>query len=129
MRTSIEGGTTQGESKERASRRANREWRAFVRECLDPVDKELKWWDRHRWAECCQELERLGSKIPGVSMVAVRAGATPTDWEGFLPTEEEVALMMVQTGVMTAQGIPVRKDRNVDQPTRPRGYRKTPDAT
>jgi hypothetical protein len=40
-------------------------------------------------------LESLQSKIPGVWMVAMKARVTPTDREGPLPTEGEVARMLV----------------------------------
>ncbi len=42
VRDFTECGTPQGDSNERASRRANRDWRTFVMECLDPVDNEAR---------------------------------------------------------------------------------------
>jgi hypothetical protein len=42
---------------DRAARRANRDWRAFVIECLDPVEAGARWWDWLRWEEHGQELE------------------------------------------------------------------------
>ncbi len=53
-----------GENTAREARNANRDWRAYVSECLDPVEGEDRWWDWRRWAKCGQELGDLESKVP-----------------------------------------------------------------
>ncbi len=48
--------------------------RAFVNECLDPVEGGDRWWDWRRWEECGQDLVDLESKEPVEWKAAARAG-------------------------------------------------------
>ena len=79
----------------REARKANRDWRAFVSECLDPVEGGYRWWNWRRWEGCGQELGDLGSKIPVEWMAAVRAGPSPSEPLDTLPSEEQASKVLV----------------------------------
>ena len=93
---------------DRAARRANRDWRAFVIECLDPEEAAARWGDWRRWEECGQELGDLERKVPACWMAAARAGGSPSEPVGNLPSEEQVSTMLVaRLGWRICEGVSV----------------------
>ncbi len=81
---------------DRAASRANRDWRAFVIECMDPVKASARWWDWRRWEECGQELGTLESKGPACWMAAARAGGSPSAPVATAPSEGQASKMLVE---------------------------------
>jgi hypothetical protein len=95
-----------GEWTPRDARKANRDWRAFVSECLHPVEGGDRWWDWRRWEECGQDLGDLESKIPVEWMAAARAGGSASEPLDAIPSEEQTSKMLVaRMGWETREGI------------------------
>jgi hypothetical protein len=95
-----------GEWTPREARKANRDGRAFVSECLDPVEGGDRWWDWRRWEECGQDLDRLENKVPVEWMAAARAGGSPSEPLDAIPSEEQTSKMLVaRMGWETREGI------------------------
>jgi hypothetical protein len=77
-----------------------------VCDCLDTVEVGARWLAWRRWEECDQELGDLESKVPACWTAPERAGGSPLEPVGTLPSKEQASKMLAaRVGWKTCEAI------------------------